>query len=147
MAKEEAEKVKRFFFNDGKEECVFCGSAEPERWDHLTPLKEGGETVIGNIVPACQPCDDSKQHTHFEKWMLGNAPKSPRSRGVQDLDERINKLKSYVKSFGYQPRPLTSRLSKEENQQYEILLGKVRALRTEIERFLASYKSHGGSGA
>lgn len=146
FSKEDAESVKRFFFVNGNEECVFCGGPEPKRWDHLVPLKEGGETVIGNIVPACQPCDDSKQHTHFEKWMLGNALKSPKSRGIPDLDQRIQELKRYTEQFRYQPRSLSSRLSIEQRLQYQELLKHVRALRTEIERFIELYKMHGGSG-
>lgn len=140
FGRREAETVKQFFFDKGREHCVFCGDRDPNRWDHLIPLKEGGETVIGNIVPACQPCDDSKQHNHFEKWMLGTAPKSPRSRGIPHLDARIERLKSYMEEFKYLPRPLASRLTTEQYQQLQLVFDKIRSLRAEVERFIVSNK-------
>jgi hypothetical protein len=47
--------------SDGRVECVYCGSPEVHRWDHLFPVAAGGDTVVGNMVPACARCDDSKQ--------------------------------------------------------------------------------------
>src|SRR5438128_636464 len=49
--------------------CVYCGSNNWERWDHLVPAISGGESVLGNMVPACQPCDDSKGRRPFDSWM------------------------------------------------------------------------------
>jgi 5-methylcytosine-specific restriction protein A len=47
--------------NEGK--CNYCGTAlEPEHatLDHIVPLSRGGESVKGNIVVACKPCNTSK---------------------------------------------------------------------------------------
>ena len=38
------------FFGDPSQ-CVYCGSPDVRRWDHVVPVREGGETVLGNIVP------------------------------------------------------------------------------------------------
>ncbi|MDA1188934.1 MAG: HNH endonuclease [Chloroflexi bacterium] len=45
--------------------CAFCGDKQVHRWDHLIPIREDGETVVGNMVMACQPCDDSKGRRLF----------------------------------------------------------------------------------
>ena len=70
------------FFGKNPPECVFCGNREVKRWDHLVPVMKGGETVLGNMVPACARCDDSKQAFPFEEWMVSDAKWSPKSRGV-----------------------------------------------------------------
>lgn len=39
--------------------CAYC----PERattWDHIVPVSAGGQTVPGNIVPACLSCNSRK---------------------------------------------------------------------------------------
>jgi hypothetical protein len=84
------------FFGEGPPECVFCGSAAVARWDHLVPITSGGETVLGNMVPSCARCDDSKQHRPYEEWMLSEGPSSLKGRGVTDVEARIERLKEYV---------------------------------------------------
>jgi 5-methylcytosine-specific restriction endonuclease McrA len=40
--------------------CAYCGAWAPLTVDHKTPLKRGGTNYIGNILPACRPCNSRK---------------------------------------------------------------------------------------
>lgn len=44
--------------HDGR--CAYCGSAERIEADHRVPLCRGGSNEIGNILPACRPCNRRK---------------------------------------------------------------------------------------
>ena len=117
------------FFGAEPPECVFCGSNDLARWDHLVSIKKGGETVIGNMVPACSRCDDSKRDLQYEEWMMSDANLSPKTRGVKNLKRRIARVRRYVSRFGYRPRPLGDRLSKTQARQLDdirLTLSKVR---------------------
>jgi 5-methylcytosine-specific restriction endonuclease McrA len=50
--------------------CAYCetrivGQPEP---DHLVPLSKGGSNSITNILPACRPCNLSKQSMSLSEW-------------------------------------------------------------------------------
>lgn len=51
--------------------CAYCGT-RPERLhlDHVIPLKRGGRHSIGNLVPACQPCNSSKSARLLFPWRV-----------------------------------------------------------------------------
>ena len=85
-------------------QCVYCGAKATE-WDHLLPLvsarrPSGHLNVLGNLVPACGPCNHSKGSQDWRKWMRGSARNSPTSRSVRYLDERIERLTNYSKLLG-----------------------------------------------
>jgi hypothetical protein len=40
-------------------------------------------------------CNQSKSGRHWENWMLGTAKKSPRTRGIPDVEERAEKLRKF----------------------------------------------------
>ena len=119
---------------------MFCGG-NFERWDHLVSISRGGDTKIGNMVPACGACDDSKQNNNFEEWMTGNAPKSPRARGISDLESRIDKIKRYASEYGYTPRQPSDRLCESELRQFETLNEDLEKLRKRIEAFIEDKKA------
>lgn len=68
--------------------CAYCGVELPERWhaDHMEPVRRGlafesGRLVssqtecqhperhnIGNLMPACPPCNISKAQMDLETW-------------------------------------------------------------------------------
>lgn len=121
--------------------CVYCGSEEFKRWDHLVAVTRGGETVAGNLVPACAACDDSKQAEEFDVWMRGAAPKSPASRGIGDIDERISRLREYQGHFGYTVVALAQRLSEEERAELARVRGKAAELRREAEELIRRWKT------
>lgn len=51
---------------DGK--CAYC-SKKADTWDHIHPVKRGGKTTPGNIVPCCRSCNSSKSDTDVYDWM------------------------------------------------------------------------------
>lgn len=83
--------------------CAYCGGAMTE-WDHLNPLVMGKQatgfiTEIQNLVPACGKCNQSKGNRNWKEWMLSDAPNSPASKGVSDLQKRIEILEDYERCF------------------------------------------------
>ena len=83
--------------------CAYCGDPCTE-WDHLNPLvlnkqPTGYCSEIHNLVPSCGKCNQSKGNKHWRDWMLGPAAKSPATRGVADLAERVSRLDAYCETF------------------------------------------------
>jgi hypothetical protein len=79
--------------------CVYCGVPATD-WDHLRPLvvkkrPTGFLNEIRNLVPACGPCNQSKSGAEWRQWMEGNAIGSPKTKGVADIDKRIERLSAY----------------------------------------------------
>ncbi|MES2391681.1 MAG: HNH endonuclease [Acidobacteriota bacterium] len=80
-------------------QCVYCGDKHTE-WDHLRPLIRGKKptgyiTEIANLVPACGKCNQSKGGSDWKTWMLGPAIRSPKHRGIPDIDRRVKLLELY----------------------------------------------------
>jgi hypothetical protein len=44
--------------------------------------------------------NQSKDGHHWEKWMLGSAKNSPRTRGILDVEERAERLRKFEKWGG-----------------------------------------------
>lgn len=81
-------------------ECSYCGGVYSE-WDHLRPLVKdkmptGYISEIQNLVPSCGKCNQSKGNKDWQHWIISDARKSPRSRGITDIDVRIHRLNSYM---------------------------------------------------
>ena len=79
--------------------CAYCGDKYTE-WDHLRPIvldqrPTGYISEIHNLVPSCGPCNQSKGGSPWKVWMNGPAAKSPRSRGIPDLERRVALLEKY----------------------------------------------------
>lgn len=49
--------------------CFYCGAIEPITLDHVVPIALGGRHSIGNIVPACRPCNTSKKDRLLITWL------------------------------------------------------------------------------
>lgn len=84
-------------------QCAYCGDQYTE-WDHLNPLVEnkrptGYISEIHNLVPACGKCNQSKGNKRWKSWILSDAKKSPKSRGVKNLQEKIMYLEKYEEKF------------------------------------------------
>lgn len=132
------------FFGADPPECVYCGSHEVQRWDHLVAVREGGETVLGNMVPACARCDDARRAHPFEEWMVGPAQWSPMTRGVADVDRRMGRIRAYAPHFGYVPRALEERLDERELERLIAIRERLGDLRTDIEALVEDYKARTG---
>ena len=121
-------------FGNDPPACVYCGSMDVRRWDHLVAVMVGGETVVGNLVPACQPCDDSKQHRPYAEWM--RHPKRVR----EDTEARIARLVAYVSHFGYEVVALEKRVDADTLDTIESIRRRLKDLRREAEEALANAK-------
>jgi 5-methylcytosine-specific restriction endonuclease McrA len=44
--------------------CWMCGGPK-DTMDHVKPLSRGGAHMLGNIRPACSPCNNSKGSTWY----------------------------------------------------------------------------------
>jgi hypothetical protein len=79
--------------------CAYCGDPRTE-WDHFRAIVKGPQptgyiTEIANLVPACGKCNQSKGNKNWKEWMLGAAARSPKRRGIAELDERVARLEAY----------------------------------------------------
>lgn len=81
--------------------CAYCGGPRTE-WDHFRPLvtnqrPTGYITEIANLVPACGKCNQSKGSKNWRAWITSTAKRSPKARGVPNLDAKIAHLEKYEK--------------------------------------------------
>lgn len=79
--------------------CAYCGDTASE-WDHLRPLVKdkkptGYISEIHNLIPSCGKCNQSKGNKDWETWMRSSARLSPATRGIPDLEARIEKIRAY----------------------------------------------------
>lgn len=49
--------------------CIYCGK-KAEQLDHIIPLSRGGQHSVGNLAPACKPCNLSKNNKLVSEWKL-----------------------------------------------------------------------------
>lgn len=83
--------------------CAYCGDPSTE-WDHFEPIvaekrPTGFITEIANLVPACGKCNQSKSGSPWRTWISGPAAKSPKTRGIPDLNQRIKRLERFDRKF------------------------------------------------
>src|ERR1043165_1818737 len=76
--------------------CAYCGDTSTE-WDHLRPLVDnrkptGYVSEIANLVPACGKCNQSKGKRHWREWIQSSARRSPATRNLSGIAERIAAL-------------------------------------------------------
>lgn len=51
------------------EECAYCGTSDDITWDHVVPMSRGGANAAHNLVPACGPCNRSKNSKTPDEWL------------------------------------------------------------------------------
>lgn len=138
--------------------CVYCGDRSSE-WDHLRPLVMGRRPTgyvseIGNLVPACGKCNQSKGNKHWREWMLSNAKLSPTGRGLAGVERRMALLETYER---WQPPvkiDFEGIVGKEEWEQYWAMCeGVIEEMRKCQEvadglrvKVVAAVRGHGGAG-
>jgi hypothetical protein len=94
-------------FGIARDQCAYCG-ARGSDLDHFFAIVKnkrpsGYFHCAKNLVPSCGTCNQSKGGHHWEKWMLGTAKNSPRTRGIPDVEERAEKLRKFEKWGGLTP--------------------------------------------
>lgn len=50
--------------------CAYCKGEGDLHMDHVVPLSRGGTHTIGNVVPACPPCNLSKHSRFVTEWRV-----------------------------------------------------------------------------
>lgn len=112
--------------------CIFCGSegtAENRGIvpDHLIPVTQFGELVLGNTVPACQTCNDSRGERAWRPFLRLAFP--------GDAETQIARVEGHLAEHNYHPASLETALSVEERaaylalvQEWELMLVKAKAL-------------------
>ena len=118
--------------------CAFCGDPRTE-WDHFRPIVKGKQptgyiTEIANLVPACGKCNQSKGNKNWKEWMLGKAARSPKQRGISDLEGRVARLEAYER--WREPRCIdyAALVGPERWSQYQDLLNTAVAHLTEAQK-------------
>lgn len=111
------EKIEAFCSHDGHIRCAYCDAPDPNCWDHLHPVSLGGDTVPGNLVPACGRCDDSKQDRTIEEWALSVSAYRPSAERLKKIQ---NRLAAYQAKFAYAPRQFVDKLSIEQRRTYDV---------------------------
>ena len=118
--------------------CIFCGSegtAENRGIvpDHLIPVTQFGELVLGNTVPACQTCNDSRGERAWRPFL--------RMRFPGDAEAQIVRVENHLAKHHYHPPTLENALSAEERESYlalvqewESMLAKAKALQSSAEK-------------
>lgn len=48
--------------------CAYCGESGLLTMDHVVPISRGGRHSIGNVVPACGPCNFGKHTSLAIEW-------------------------------------------------------------------------------
>jgi hypothetical protein len=96
---EELEALRILRINPNNIRCIYCGDKATE-WDHLRAIisdqkPTGYITEIANLVPSCGKCNQSKGKSNWRTWMESNAKLSPKTRGIQDIKDRISRLQNY----------------------------------------------------
>jgi 5-methylcytosine-specific restriction endonuclease McrA len=50
--------------------CTYCGVSGKMTLDHVVPIQRGGSHSVGNLVPACGPCNFSKGQKLLVEWKI-----------------------------------------------------------------------------
>jgi len=125
-----------YFTQAGVDGCIYCGSKLVERWDHLVPVSAGGGTIVGNMVPACQPCDDSKSGKDYRTWLAGNAKKNPARGKPEVLATIVARVEAYQRHFNYiAPVDFRAALDAAQRQQYEAFRRLLSEFRSQLAQF------------
>ena len=80
--------------------CVYCGEKQTSQ-DHFRPvvghsgMPTGYCNDLWNVVPCCTCCNSSKGKKHWNVFLRGVTPRSPRGRRVRDWRRRENLLHTF----------------------------------------------------
>ena len=118
--------------------CAYCGhTATKENRgivpDHLIPVTRYGELVLGNTVPSCQTCNDSRGEKDWRPFV--------RERFPEHAENRIAKIEAYIHRHPYHAASPESVFSKEEQDQYSQLFEDWKALLERAEKLQAVVES------
>ncbi len=61
--------VKHFLLDLFNNLCAYCGKKKATCFDHIIPIKKGGDSTPHNIAPSCGSCNGSKQDKDVYDWL------------------------------------------------------------------------------
>jgi hypothetical protein len=123
-------------FGIKEDECVYCGNPATDA-DHFFAIVKKGKPsgyfhTIGNVVPSCGRCNQSKGGSNWLTWMKGTGVNSPATRKVPDLDERVERLKKFEEGMAFDSAAalwaLEDAIGKERWESYWNRLDEIRKL-------------------
>jgi 5-methylcytosine-specific restriction endonuclease McrA len=88
----------REFFNG---QCCYCGTefsaSAPANQDHLIPMNKAdlGLHAWGNVVPACQACNNARQRRDWRDYII--------ERAGARAEERHSRVRAFLADYGYDP--------------------------------------------
>lgn len=99
--------------------CAFCGDGATRQNrgivpDHLIPVTDYGELVLGNVVPACQTCNDSRGNSDWRQFI--------ESRSPNEAPHRVARIEEHLARNPYDAIQPPEVLDAEELEQYESVL-------------------------
>lgn len=96
FSKEDWKAVKAAF----ADACAYCGRLGTVEMDHAIPLSrlQLGEHRLGNLVPACPPCNGKKSHLRFRPYLEAKYRHDPREAAA-----RIELVEAHMARHGYRP--------------------------------------------
>ena len=59
--------------------CYACGTHGPSQVDHIIPLIRGGAHSIGNLIPLCGSCNQSKRDLLYIEWKYSQRPQAQKA--------------------------------------------------------------------
>lgn len=129
---------------DFNEICVFCGSegTTGNRGivpDHLIPATQFGELVLGNTVPACQTCNDSRGEKDWRLFLNTRFP--------SDAETRIAKVEEHLAKYHYCPPTPENSLSADEREAYLVLVQQWESMLAKAKKLHAAAKLRRKSSA
>lgn len=84
----------------------------------------------GNLVPACQRCDDSKQDKDLAEWVNGKAKHRPPLAALPRIEAEVRRYQSH---FEHEPRDFEAKLSIEDLAKYKRFRQEIEALRMHLK--------------
>jgi 5-methylcytosine-specific restriction endonuclease McrA len=130
--------------------CSYCGDQATE-WGHFHPLVRKGKpsgypSSIRNLVPACGKCNQSKGSKDWKTWMQGSSRRSPRTRGIKDIEQRISRLEQYENWAKCAPQDMEKLVDPELWHDYfsaqDEILETMRRAQTLAEEITEQIKAH-----
>jgi len=119
---------------DGR--CAFCNEPATKEnrgivADHLVAAAQFGELVLGNVVPSCQTCNDSRGNQDWREFISERFP--------EDAAYRIQRIQECLDEHPYSPVTLDAALNdderikyKEIEREWDALLRRAKALREQV---------------
>lgn len=79
-------------------QCAYCGARGKLEREHVVPVMRSGAYIMGNIIPACKRCNQSKHDKDLMEWY---------PRQVFYDEHRMSKICEFVSEYANQSGSLT----------------------------------------